>query len=365
MHIPFCLKKCNYCDFCSYSSLDTQTSEKYISQLINEIHSYKRDEKIAVDTIFFGGGTPSLLEPLEFFRICDAIENTFSILSGVEFSIEANPKTLTREKLKAFVSRGVNRVSIGLQTIHENERKILGRIHDFSDFKEAVTLVKECGISNFGVDLMYGIPEQTKESFYETLKTVLSFEPTHISAYGLIIEEGTPIFNNRKKLSFPSEDEECDMYDMACRTLSHNGYLHYEVSNYAKPGCESRHNKKYWNMSEFIGVGVSAYSYFEGKRFGNSRDISEYISPASEQYRYEEICKSENLAFEFVMLGLRTSEGISLSEYKSLFGEDFLHSRENAVNKYISLGYMQKINGRISLTEKGFYVSNTILTDLL
>ena len=364
LHIPFCIKKCSYCDFCSYPGLDEQTRKKYISQLINEICSYKREEKIAVDTIFFGGGTPSLLEPSEFSLICDAIEETFLVSSDTEFSIEANPKTITREKLEAFISRGVNRISIGLQTIHENERKILGRIHDFEDFNEAFQMAKECGISNIGVDLMYGIPEQTPESFEQTLLKVISLQPTHISAYGLILEEETPLWQQRDNLTFPGEDDECDMYELACSLLRKHGYNHYEISNYAKGGYKSRHNMKYWDMSEFIGVGASAYSYFEGKRFGNTSDIFEYLSEGFKQYMKEEN-QLDDLAFEFVMLGLRTSQGISLTEYENFFGQDFRTGRRDKINNYISLGYMTESPDRIALSEKGFYISNTILTDLL
>ena len=365
LHIPFCVKKCNYCDFYSYPGLSPEVRGEYISRLVKEIRGYKREEKILVDTVFFGGGTPSLLAPEEFFKICDAIDEVFDVTDDAEFTVEANPKTVNAEKLSVYISRGVNRISLGLQSIHENELKKLGRIHDFEDFLDAYNLVLKSGITNVSCDIMYGIPEQTPDSFKETLDAVLSLNPTHLSVYGLILEENTPLWNNRDNLRFPSEDEECDMYYLAASLLKDRGYSHYEISNYAKPGYRSRHNMKYWKTDDFIGVGVTAYSFFEGVRYGNLCNISEYISSDLKQYIKKEESNSSDLAFEYVMLGLRTSDGISLEEYKRLFGTDFLSSRKEKIDRYIENGHMTFCGDRIALTEKGFYVSNTILVDLL
>jgi len=365
LHIPFCVKKCNYCDFCSYPSLSPSMRREYISQLVKEIKGYKREEKITVDTVFFGGGTPSLLSTEEFFEICDAIDETFEITEDAEFTVEANPKTVNPEKLSAYISRGVNRISLGLQTIHENELKKLGRIHDFDDFVDAYNLVSDSGITNISIDIMYGIPEQTLDSFRDTLLAALSLSPAHISVYGLILEENTPFWENRKNLRFPSEDEECDMYYFASSLLAERGYSHYEISNYAKPGYRSRHNMKYWKLDDFIGVGVTAYSFFEGVRYGNLCDIAEYISSNLEQYIKEDKLDASDLAFEYVMLGLRTSDGISADEYKRLFGADFLSEKKEKIDVYVKNGYMTVSGDRIALTEKGFYVSNSILVDLL
>ncbi len=365
VHIPFCKKKCNYCDFCSYPNLENKIRDAYISRLTKEILGYKREEKIPVDTVFFGGGTPSLLTPFEFFKICDAIGEVFEISENAEFTVEVNPKTVSAEKLSAYVSRGVNRVSIGIQSIHENELKMLGRIHDFDEFVEAYDTVLSSGINNVSVDIMYGIPEQTKESFKETINKILSLNPNHVSVYGLILEENTQFWKNKDNLSFPSEDDECDMYYLAADLFRKAGYSHYEISNYAKPGCESRHNMKYWKTADFIGVGVSAYSFFERRRYGNPSDISEYISLDLKQYSTVKKTSLSDLAFEYVMLGLRTADGISISEYKRLFGTDFMSERKEKIEKYIENGYMSACGDRIALTEKGFYVSNTILVDLL
>ena len=365
IHIPFCKKKCNYCDFCSYSDLDSDTRKRYLKALIREIESYRREERVKADTVFFGGGTPSLLLPEEFGAICDALEESFEISEDTEFTIEANPKTLSKEKLSSYIARGVNRVSIGLQTIHENERKILGRIHNLDDFKAAYSMVQDSGISNVGIDLMYGIPCQTIDSFRATLESAVSFSPTHISAYGLILEEGTPLWNMRDELTFPTEDEECEMYELACSRLRLAGYEHYEISNYAKPGYRSRHNLKYWENKSFIGVGVAAYSSYGGRRYGNFAGIYEYLSEDPKQYLTEEVIDSDAFAYEYVMLGLRLKDGISLSEYERKYSTDFLLGRRERILELVSGGYMTLDSDRLALTEKGFYVSNAILTDLL
>jgi oxygen-independent coproporphyrinogen-3 oxidase len=365
VHIPFCLKKCNYCDFCSFSTLEKQERDLYLSRLTEEILGYKRSDKIHVDTVFFGGGTPSLLEPSEFFKICDAVSDSFEILPDTEFTVEANPKTLNKDKLRAFTSRGVNRISLGMQSIHENELKMLGRIHNAIDFQNAYQLCQESGIQNINIDVMYGIPEQTASSFQKTLEYVTSIQPAHISAYGLILEEGTKFWDVRNSLPLPSEDAECDMYNLACRFLSSNGYSHYEISNYSKPGFESKHNLKYWRDKEYIGVGISAYSYFNDRRYGNSRSLAEYLSENPKQYVSEDFISKSESAYEFAMLAFRLGEGLLLSEYKNRYGTDFLIGREERINDYVKAGYMGRTDERIFLTEKGFYVSNTILTDLL
>ena len=363
VHIPFCVKKCNYCDFCSFSDLSQDIRNSYIDQLCREILSYKGQE-IIIDTIFFGGGTPTLLSVNDVNKITDTIRETFSIDSDVEFTMEANPGTTSRERLQGFIECGVNRFSIGLQTIHEKELKKLGRIHTYKDFLKTYSDLRELGIKNINVDLMYGIPYQTIDSFEETINAVLKLNPEHLSVYGLILEEGTPFFNYKEDLPIPLEDTECDMYELACKVLSQNEYSHYEISNYSKLGYESRHNKKYWNSKEFIGVGLSAYSYLDGKRFGNTKDLRKYLSGNG----ISEYCDNidlESEKYEYAMLALRLSEGISLPGYQRLFSEDFLSGREEIISRLSLGGYVNINNDRLSLTEKGFYVSNYIITELL
>lgn len=363
VHIPFCKSKCSYCDFCSFPEKTVARREEYVAALCREISSYKK-MNISVDSVFFGGGTPSLLTAEELSRISDTITSSFDILPDTEFTIESNPKTLTRDKLTAFRTSGVNRISLGLQSIHENEMKLLGRIHNFDDFLFSYEMVKNSGISNINVDLMYGIPSQTIESFGKTLEAVASLAPPHLSLYGLILEEGTPLYNNRENYAFPTEDEECDMYYLARDILADYGYRHYEISNYAKEGFECRHNLKYWHAEEYIGVGLSAYSYFGGKRFGNTKSFDEYFCDDSVKYDCETI-DVDTQAYEYAMLRLRLSEGFSLDDYKSRFSIDFCEGREEKIEKLVSLGYLARKDGRISLTDSGMYVSNTILTELL
>ena len=364
LHIPFCIRKCNYCDFCSFALDSVDWRERYIDRLCEEIASYK-EQKIAVDSIFIGGGTPSLLTPSELEKIVLAARECFDISEDCEFTVEANPKTLTKEKLCNFVRLGVNRLSIGLQSIHENELKMLGRIHNFDDFLYSYNLARDCGIENINIDLMYGIPEQTIDSFAETLRKIIELSPEHISLYGLILEEGTPFFKMQDSLPLPTEDSECDMYYLAARMLSEAGYYHYEISNYAKKSRQCRHNLKYWRCLEYIGVGLSAYSYFEGRRFGNSDNINEYFDLPVANYNYNGKLDKSDLAYEYVMLGLRLAEGFSLSEYRAKFGEDFLLGREKLIDRFINAGYITLNDDRIALTESGFYVSNSILTELI
>ena len=364
VHIPFCLKKCAYCDFCSFINADFPQKAEYIDALCREIDSYI-GKGISLDSIFFGGGTPSLLSGEEFSKIASHIRTAFSLSDDIEFTVEANPKTLTREKLIAYMNEGVNRISLGLQSANSNELSALGRIHSYEEFVESYMLVRDVGIDNLNVDLMYGIPEQTADSFKATLEKVCALSPEHISVYGLILEEGTPLYKSVDKYRMPTEDEECDMYYLAADFLRAKGYSHYEISNYAKVGCECRHNLKYWRCDEYIGVGLAAYSYFDGKRYGNTTDREVYLSTPSEIIIYEEKSTCESEAYEFVMLGLRLLRGISLSEYKTKFGVDFVTGREEKIQNLLELGYISLTEDSLSLTERGFYVSNSILTSLL
>ena len=364
LHIPFCLRKCKYCDFCSYSSADFSEKDLYINALCNEIKSYS-GYGISIDTVFFGGGTPSLLSPLEFSRINEAICATFTLTEDVEFTIESNPKTLTAEKLLVYKECGVNRVSIGLQSMHDDELAALGRIHNFCDFLHSYELVRAAGINNVNIDLMYGIPRQTIKSFEKTLDTVLSLSPEHLSVYGLMVEEGTPLAKSPELQNLPSEDDECDMYYMAHKRLETRGYSHYEISNYAKEGFECRHNLKYWHNESYIGVGVSAHSYFGGVRYENRADKELYVSDFNTARKIYETPDIDSIAYDYVMLSLRLSEGFSLEDYKFRFGTDFMLGREKILEKFSDAGYLTVLEGRIRLTERGFYVSNAILTQLI
>ncbi len=363
IHIPFCVKKCNYCDFCSYSGISDEEKEKYVDRLCSEIISYS-DRKISINTIFFGGGTPTLLSDNDFDKIFTAIYRAFNVCYNSEITVEANPGTVTFEKIAHLKGLGVNRFSIGLQSIHENELKMLGRIHSYEDFKATYNIMRSLGIKNINVDIMYGIPEQTKESFSKTLSEVAALAPEHLSVYGLIIEPNTHFFEISDNLRIPGEDEECDMYFFASNYLAKLGYCHYEISNYAKSKYESKHNLKYWRDEEYIGVGLAAYSYYDGTRFGNTKSMIRYLLDDCPREYCEKINPKEE-KYEFVMLALRLGNGFSLSEYKKRFGEDFICGREDIINTLFANGYLIVENDRIFLTDRGLYVSNYILTELL
>ncbi len=362
IHLPYCVRKCAYCDFCSLP--EGRVSDSYIDCLIKEARLYTRTDKIAVDTVYLGGGTPSLLTPKQLDFLLSHMKQTFDILTDAEITMEVNPGTVSRDSLAAFRRLGINRLSIGLQSIHENELKILGRIHNFDKFLETYSCARAVGFDNISVDLMYGIPEQTEESFGLCLEKIIDLAPEHISAYGLIVEEGTPFFDRRQSLSLPTEDEECRMYYLADRRLSESGYSHYEISNYARADKESRHNLKYWRDLEYIGLGASAYSYFEGARFGNTRSVEEYLSGEGIRADLCELTESD-VQYEYAMMRLRLKEGISLSDYEARFGESFLKGREKLIADYVKAGLLTLEGDRLAFTPCGFYVSNTLLTNLL
>ena len=365
IHVPFCVKKCNYCDFCSQGGADEDLVNGYVDALICEIESYREENRIPVFTVFFGGGTPSLLSSEHIGKIMNSLREVFDLSRCEEITLEVNPGTVSYDKLSRLRNLGINRLSIGLQSVHENELKKLGRIHSFEDFLRTYRDARRLGFDNINVDLMYGIPYQTKESFKETLLTVTALSPEHISAYGLIVEEGTPFFNEADSLPLPTADDECDMYEICIKALADFGYYHYEISNYSKPGYECRHNLLYWRDMEYIGVGASAYSYFRGIRYGNTRNLVEYINSPHDAIEYREVIDKENEMTEYAMMRLRLCEGISLSSYKNKFGADFLFGKQELLIRLCEGGFITLSNDRISLTDKGMYVSNSIISELL
>lgn len=369
VHIPFCKSKCAYCDFCSSPDFDSELVDRYIAAVLREADGYlsangTTGRGILVDTVYFGGGTPSLLSAPQMSRLMDGLRSRFDISDGAEVTAEVNPGTLDRERARAYRDIGIGRVSMGLQSIHKNELKRLGRIHTHDDFLRSYDMLRSVGIDNIGLDLMYGIPEQTTQSFSETLEAVCAIAPEHISVYGLIIEEGTRFFGERATLPLPGEDEECDMYYLACTRLGEAGYGHYEVSNYARSGRECRHNLKYWRDEEYIGLGLSAYSYYSGRRYGNCRDMGRYLGGELMSDNNEIIDKASE-AYEYAMMRLRLAEGIDLADYERRYSRVFCEGKEKLVGEYISLGLMREQQGRLALTERGFYVSNHILVNIL
>lgn len=364
VHIPYCVRKCNYCDFCSRGIGKGAVPDTYIERLVSEIEAYS-GEGCAANTLYFGGGTPSLLSPLQLERVVNTLGRIFTFDNSTEFTFEANPGTLDEMKLRDFHTLGVNRLSLGLQSTHRRELSALGRIHTYEDFLDCFLSARAVGFDNINVDLMYGIPHMTASSFRETLLRVTDLSPEHLSLYGLILEEGTPFYSVKDTLPLPNEDAECDMYYEAADILASRGYSHYEISNYTKTGCESRHNLKYWKREEYLGFGASAASYYRSRQFSNTENIDEYISSVGKDYKTEEFIDTASLAYEYAMLRLRLKEGISLSAYRDAFGYDFLERRRDTVDRLVKAGLATLDKDRFALSERGFYVSNSILTEIL
>ena len=368
IHVPFCVKKCNYCDFYSLACPKKDNLSDYVSIICShmrrEAHLYG---DYTVDSIFIGGGTPSLIEKEDFERLCGTIEECFSLSENVEFSIESNPGTLTKEKLDSYRKCGVNRLSIGLQSANADELKLLGRIHTLDDFKKSFSLARECGFDNINIDLMYALPEQETEDLIRTLDYALRLEPEHISAYCLKIEDGTPF--SKMKLDLPSEDVQYEMYLALCKHLEKSGYEQYEISNFAKKGARCVHNLKYWLCEEYVGFGPSAHSFVDGTRYFYDDDLDSYklsVSSGSVPEKKVEdlvaLTDSEKMD-EYVMLALRLSDGIDASDFKSRFGIDFESAYD--IQKYIDNEFIIKKNNSYFFSTKGFFVSNYILSDIL
>lgn len=369
IHIPFCAQKCLYCDFPSFARKDN-LRKAYIEALNKEIISLREKyNNLEINTIFIGGGTPSVLEADELECLLKEVAK-LNMAKDIEYSMECNPGNLTEEKLEVMKNYGVNRISIGLQAKQDNLLKGLGRIHNYKTFKENFLLAKKVGFNNINVDLMFGLPNQRLNEWEETLREIISLEPAHISAYSLIIEEGTAFYNlyENDKLKLPTEEEERKMYHLAKKILEENGFNQYEISNYAKEGKECRHNLAYWNMDNWIGVGSAAASYINGKRIKNISSVEEYINSINEKGEaVEEIInnsKNDNME-EFMFMGLRKINGIDENEFKKRFSMNINDVYGEILNKYIDEGLLIRDSGRIFLSEKGIEISNIIMADFL
>ena len=369
IHIPFCAQKCLYCDFPSFARKD-HLRKAYIEALNKEIISLReKHNNLEINTIFIGGGTPSVLEADELECLLKEVAK-LNMAKDIEYSMECNPGNLTEEKLEVMKNYGVNRISIGLQAKQDNLLKGLGRIHNYKTFKENFLLAKKVGFNNINVDLMFGLPNQRLNEWEETLREIISLEPAHISAYSLIIEEGTAFYNlyENDKLKLPTEEEERKMYHLAKKILEENGFNQYEISNYAKEGKECRHNLAYWNMDNWIGVGSAAASYINGKRIKNISSVEEYINSINEKGEaVEEIInnsKNDNME-EFMFMGLRKINGIDENEFKKRFSMNINDVYGEILNKYIDEGLLIRDSGRIFLSEKGIEISNIIMADFL
>lgn len=358
IHIPFCVKKCNYCDFVSFPIGNT---EAYFEALLKEIDMYSSFLKERrIDTVFIGGGTPSAVD----YKYVGKILSKLDLGYAKEVTIEANPKTLDSEKLKAYLSYGINRISMGMQSANDNELKILGRIHSHYDFLKSYELIVKSGFSNINVDTMFGIPEQTLKSFKNTLSEIKRLNPSHVSSYSLIVEEGTPFYT--MNLNLPDEDTEREMFE--CIKDELYGYERYEISNYSKTGYECLHNIKYWQMEDFLGIGLNSYSFVGNKRFNNYSDMKSYISSVKSGRKpvFEVVSEDINELFkDAVITGLRMCKGINLDEIKERYNVDIFEKNEKKIKEYVSSGFMSLKGNILSFTEKGFSVSNFILSNLI
>ena len=365
LHIPFCIKKCDYCDFLSGPSTRAG-QEAYIYALLREMKAVSALEKRPVDTVFIGGGTPSVPECDVMEKLLQGMQESFCFQKDAEITIEANPGTLTPKKLELYRKYGINRISIGLQSPKDEELKVLGRIHNYEQFQESYQMARAAGFSNINTDLMFAIPGQSYEGWMENLCTVAELGPEHISAYSLIIEDGTPF--SKRELDLPDEDTEYRMYEDTAKVLEEYGYHQYEISNYARRGQECRHNEGYWQRKDYIGLGLGAASLIGNERFTNTTDMQEYLenSGITEQIRNNrEILTREDEMAEFMFLGLRMTEGVSKAEFQEYFGTAIEKIYGKVLEKYKHQGMLVEKEDRIFLSRAGIHVSNVVMADFL
>ena len=369
LHMPFCVRKCAYCDFLSFPT-DQETQNLYTRRLREDIDAMgKKYGDIPVDTIFIGGGTPSVLDSALIVGIMEHVRKAFHVAEGAEISMEANPGTVTREKLTDYRRAGINRLSFGLQSANDRELKLLGRIHTWAEFLESFHLARECGFTNINIDLMSALPGQTRESWKDTLKRVTDLNPEHISAYSLIIEDGTPFGEKygseegRKLL--PDEDSEREMYHETKRFLRDCGYERYEISNYAKPGRACRHNIGYWTGLPYLGLGLGASSYMDGCRFAVNSDMKQYLEEKPGMFTDVEKLTKKDMEEEFFYVGLRMTAGVSLPEFERRFGVSAKDVYPGLMEMFVEEKAAVFQGDRFVLTDYGLDVSNYIMAQFL
>ena len=365
IHIPFCIKKCDYCDFLSGPSGPKEQAD-YVQALLREIQAVEEGEGRSVSSIFIGGGTPSVLDERLLGDILKEIRNRFKIEECAEITIEVNPGTANIGKLQAYREMGINRLSIGLQSPQDRELKILGRIHNYEQFLETYQEARTVGFDNINIDLMSAIPDQTYEGWVKNLRTVAELEPEHISAYSLIVEEGTPFA--ARKLNLPDEDTEYNMYEATAQILKEYGFEQYEISNYARKGRKCRHNVGYWTRQDYLGFGLGASSLYGKERFANTADMKKYLenSKNPEKIREKEpsLTREDEMA-EFMFLGLRMTKGISKADFQRCFGCTIESVYGEVLEKYESMELLLEKDGRIFLSREGIHVSNSIMAEFL
>lgn len=374
IHIPFCKSKCYYCDFISYPN-KINLAKDYINAVRKEICQFDFSN-YDVTTIYIGGGTPSYINENEIIEILEIVKSKIkenkTKFKDIEITIEVNPGTVTLEKLKIYKKAGINRLSIGLQSTHDRLLQEIGRIHNYSEFLDTYKMAEAVGFNNINVDLMIALPNQTIKDIKESLEDIIKLNPNHISVYSLIIEEGTVIEKklNQGKITLPEDEEERRMYWFVKDFLELNGYNHYEISNFAKSGCESKHNLNCWNQEEYIGFGISAHSYINNIRFGNQENLEQYIKNINEDklqknIKVEEKQTKEDQEKEFMMLGFRKIEGVNIAKFKEKYIENplFLYNKE--LERLANQGLIEVDLNYIRLTNKGLDLANMVFEEFI
>lgn len=366
LHIPFCIRKCEYCDFLS-GPADERNRRTYLDALLRELAAVgPQAEDYEVTSVYIGGGTPSLLPGDWMEKLMAGVREGYCLAKDAEISMEANPGTLTKENLAGYRRAGINRLSLGCQSTDDAELKLLGRIHTWAQFQESFRMAREAGFTNLNVDLMSGLPGQHLASWEKSLETIARMEPEHISAYSLIIEEGTPF--SARKLDLPDEDTEYRMYEDVAAVLGKYGYYQYEISNYAKKDRNCRHNEGYWQRKDYLGLGLGAASLVGRERFTNTSDMSEYLENSGnlEKIRTDrETLTREDEMGEFMFLGLRMTKGVSKKDFQEYFGTSIEKIYGEVLEKYKKQGLLLEEDGRVCLSRAGIHVSNAIMADFL
>jgi oxygen-independent coproporphyrinogen-3 oxidase len=371
IHVPFCAQKCNYCDFNSYKIEEKNQKKEYLISIKKEMELYKEDFKNKEFTsIFLGGGTPSILNSEELTILVNSIYENFNINKDAEITMECNPGTLNKEKLETIKSLGINRLSMGLQVTQNHHLKYIGRIHTYEQFEKNYKDAIDIGINNINVDLMYSLPNQSFDEWKETLDKIIKLNPPHISAYSLILEEGTKFYDMYMNKEFELNDEETDIniYKYTIDTLSKNGYHQYEISNYAKEGYECKHNIVYWKCEKYLGLGPGASGYIENYRYSNICDVEEYNKCLHNNKKPIEdkntLSKKDEME-EFIFMGLRMNEGINLDRFYEKFGVNFKQKHNNILDKLKNLNLIIEQNNNITLTQRGREISNTVFIEFI
>ena len=370
VHIPFCVKKCEYCDFLSWSAGEEER-EQYVNALLTEIESYRDFAKeYRVSTIFVGGGTPSVLLPKQMEQVLQKIYEVFELEKRPEITVEVNPGTVDEEKLQCYKKNGVNRLSMGLQSVKDEKLRLLGRIHTYQEFVESYELARKVGFDNISIDLISSVPGQTLQEWKEELETAAAQNPEHISVYQLIIEEGTPFYEKYAEHPelLPDEETSREIYLWTGKFLKEAGYEQYEISNYAKPGKESKHNLKYWERGDYLGLGLGAASMVRNIRMSNTKDMKTYLERCDKPKTMREdvqFLEEPRQMEEFMFLGLRKTRGVSKKEFRRIFGREMDMVYEKALHKCLENGMLLEHKDRIFLSEEGTLLSNMVLSEFL